>query len=142
MSLVRWDPVIDVVRLEETMRGLWDGALSWVDVSAAVFPVDVYETGGEVVVRAALPGVKKEDVQVQHERNTLIIRANRLADMPEGARVRMRELPNGEFTRAIELDVPVDADRITATYADGCLTVRLPKAEPFRTRVIEIRQEP
>jgi HSP20 family protein len=71
----------------------------------------------------------------------LVIRANRLADAPEGATPLLRELVNGEFTRAITFPLPVAREEVSASFADGRLSVRLPKAPEARPRLIEVQAE-
>jgi HSP20 family protein len=140
MSLVRWDPLLEMAEVGERVRALL-GAGFPAGGAAEPVPVDVYETTEEFVVHAALPAVKREDVQVEMGTDRLVIRANRLASAPEGATPLLRELPNGEFTRVIGFSVPVDRDGVSASLADGRLTVRVPKAAAARPRMVEIKPE-
>lgn len=93
--------------------------------------VDLYETDGELVAKVELPGVKKEDVEVEHEDGQLVIRGktHREEEVNE-AGVYRRERYHGEFQRVVPLPVEIDEEHITATFEDGVLEVRAPKTEP------------
>ncbi len=93
--------------------------------------VDLYETDGELVAKVELPGVKKEDVEVEHEDQHLVIRGKTHTDeevKEEG--LYRRERYHGEFQRVVHLPVEIDEENIKATFEDGVLEVRAPKREP------------
>lgn len=93
-------------------------------------PVDVYETATDVVVKAEVPGVEKENIDVTIQENTLVIKGEvkSESEVNEEGYYR-RELRTGSFYRAIPLPVEVNADEMVAKYENGVLTVRAPKAE-------------
>lgn len=86
-------------------------------------------------VRAEIPGVKLEDIELTLTDKTLVLKGERHA--PEGKLIR-QERPVGVFHRVVNLGVPVDREGITATMVDGVLTVTLPKAEEVKPRTISI----
>lgn len=92
--------------------------------------VDVYETEDEVVVKAQLPGVKKEDVEVSIQENSLMIRAEttREEEVDEEGYFR-RELRYGTYARRLPLPAEVDDEQVSAKMADGVLEVRAKKTE-------------
>ncbi len=93
-------------------------------------PVDVYETDDEVIVKAQMPGVKREEVEVTLQENTLTLRAEskREDEVKEEGYFR-RELRYGTFARSIALPADVDEGQITAKMENGVLEVRAKKAE-------------
>ena len=135
MSLVRWDPLREVSELQRSINDLFEGRYG--DATAG-FPVDVYETPAEVVVRADLPGVQPDSIKVEHHDGSLYIRATRGAEVPEGATWMMHQTAEGEMCRAFTLGVPVDVNAVRANYEAGILEVRLPKAEHARPRRIPV----
>jgi len=91
--------------------------------------VDVYQTDDEVVVKAQLPGVKKEDVEVSIQENTLTIRAEtRREEEIEDEGYFRRELRYGTFARRLPLPAAVDEQQVSAKMADGVLEVRAAKS--------------
>jgi HSP20 family protein len=107
----------------------------------AAFPaIDIAEDEKQTVVTAELPGVKKEDLKIAFEKSVLTISGKRKAfELPENARMVMNEIGSREFSRSVEFDHDVDADKISAEMKDGLLHVVLPKAETSRARAIEVK---
>jgi HSP20 family protein len=104
--------------------------------------VDIYETPAEVVVQAELPGVKREDIQIELTDDRLTLRGKKeRSQEAENATYHLLERNYGEFERSFVLNVPVDIDKAEASYRDGVLTIRLPKVEPKRAKRIEVRVE-
>jgi HSP20 family protein len=106
---------------------------------------DTYETREAYVLETDLPGVRAEDVEISFERNTLTIRGSRqwpLQSAQENGqefRVHGAERIAGNFARAIRLPEYVDGERIEATFADGVLTVKVPKAQSALPRKIDVK---
>ena len=140
MSMVRWDPFLEMGDMGERVRALLGGGVP-AGIATAPVPVDVYETADAYVVHAALPGVRPEDVQVEMRSGELAIRATRVAEAPDGGKPILRELANGEFTRVIGFPTLIDRDGVTAGFTNGRLAIRVPKAETARPRVVEVRPE-
>jgi HSP20 family protein len=102
-------------------------------------PVDIYETTGGLVVKADLPGVEKENLDLQVENNLLTIRAKPTHTAAGEPVYREYELVN--FFRQFELNEKVDQSKISAELKHGVLTLKLPKAEEAKPRKIEVRVE-
>ncbi len=119
MSIVRFDPFADL---------LTDGR--WVP------PVDIFENGNqELVLKAELPDMKREDITVVFENNTLTIKGERkFADEVKQEQFHRVERAYGTFSRSFSLPSSVDASRIAAEYKNGVLTVKLPFREEARAR--------
>jgi len=103
--------------------------------------VDVTETGNEYHVRADLPGVKKEDLDISIQDGVLTINAEtrREETQEEQGRVIRQERRYGQFVRSMQLGDVVDVDNIKADYKDGVLDLVLPKAEQIRPRKIDVK---
>jgi HSP20 family protein len=101
--------------------------------------MDMYETSEDLVVVAELPGVKEADIHLSVTGDVLALRGERGSGESGADRAMYRnERWSGKFERAIALPIPVQADRIKATYRDGVLTVKLPKADEIKPREIRI----
>lgn len=102
--------------------------------------LDIVETGGGYEVRADLPGVKKEDLSVHVEDNTLIIEAESQdqSARKEGGKVLKRERCTGKYRRALRIGDAVDESAIRARYHDGVLTVTLPRASKAESQKIAV----
>jgi HSP20 family protein len=102
--------------------------------------VDIFDKGGEVVIHAELPGIKKEDIDVRVENNVLTIRGkkDRKEEVKEEGYYRAERV-YGSFSRSFSLPSTVEVSKIAAEYKDGILTLRLPKAEEAKPRQIEVK---
>jgi HSP20 family protein len=102
--------------------------------------VDIYDKGGEVVIHAELPGMKKEDIDIRVENNILTIRGKRerKEEVKEDGYFRS-ERAYGAFSRSFSLPNTVDVKKIGAEYKDGVLTLSLPKAEEAKPRQIDVK---
>ena len=106
---------------------------------SAYTPLDIEETGEEVVVVAEVPGVKKEDVKVSLEDGVLSIGGERKPHAPSvRARGLVREHRLGKFQRSVRLPYEVDAAAVSAELSDGLLRIVLPKAESAKPKEIVI----
>jgi len=105
-----------------------------------VFPLlNLTEDGDNYYLRAELPGVKNEDLEINATDNNISISGERkLTEENEGARFHRRERNSGKFSRAITLPGKIDNDKISANLANGMLTITVPKAESAKPRQIQI----
>jgi HSP20 family protein len=100
--------------------------------------VDVYTTNHDVVVQAILPGVKPEEVDITVEGSTLSISGDTSSMIPAREGLLLQEIRRGRFIRTLTLPAGLEADKATATFEDGILTLRIPKAEQVKPRQIKI----
>ncbi len=151
MAIVRWDPFRELTReLTRDFMDPWFGSwprlvrsLDWEfgwPTRGWVPPVDIYETkDGSLVVKAELPGLKREDIDVTVEDNILTIRGERRQEHEDrSGRVHRMERTYGEFSRSFTLPAEVDTEQIRAEYRDGTLTVTLPRRPEARPRQIPV----
>lgn len=107
---------------------------------AFVPAADAWESQDEVVVELALPGVNPDEVDITFEQDTLTVTGQLgLTTKPEGQHWILRERPRGTFQRRFSLQVPVDVERVEATYNNGILTLHLPKSEAVKPRKITVK---
>ena len=100
--------------------------------------VDVHETDKGYTLKFDLPGVKPEDVKIETESGTLVVKGERKAETLEGTNHRLERV-SGSFERAFRMRARIDADAITAAYKDGVLTIEVPKAAEAVKREIKIQ---
>ena len=136
MAFTRWDPLRDLLALHEQL-----GHLVGADAPGWTPPVDLYETNGEFVLTAGLPGLTRDQIEIHAEDARIAIRGARDS-------ATHREIPceqyhrvergHGRFSRAFTLPEPIDVDAITAELKDGILTVTMPKSTDRTTRRITV----
>jgi HSP20 family protein len=144
MAIERWDPFREAVSLNDAMNALLRE--SFIRPSGmpgqqgpGLLPLDISENENEFVVKASLPGVRPEDVQITVHGDTLTIQGETRADEEKkGERWHLRERRFGQFQRSLSLATPVDSDRAQASFEHGVLTLILPKSEQAKPRQIKI----
>jgi len=132
MAFTRWDPIRDLLAIQQRLDRFAPGPAGWVP------PVDLHETPEAYVITAELPGIAREDVDIQMQDGQLTlsgVRRDRGVTCEQYHRV---ERGHGSFRRTFQLPVPVDADHIVADLHDGVLTVTCPKAADAAARRIQI----
>ena len=119
-------------QLNELTRGL-NSARQWTP------SVDIYEDANNVLVKAEVPGLKKEEIEVSLEDDVLSLSGVRKSatNLPEAKAHRLERFA-GRFQRTINLPAPVKSDQVSANYQDGILTVTLPKAEAAKPKQIKV----
>jgi HSP20 family protein len=102
--------------------------------------LDVYEDSDNLIVRAEIPGMKKEDIEISFQGGVLTISGERRTEKKvEDSQLAREERFFGRFTRSVSLQKQVNPANVKATYKDGILTVTLPKAEEAKPRQIEVQ---
>lgn len=143
MAITRFDPFRDLAVLQDRMNRLFGDAYGSREegvLSAWVPPVDIYENEKkELVLKAELPDVRKEDVSVTVENSTLTLSGERKFDSEVKKEHYHRiERAYGSFSRSFSLPATVDSTRIAAEFKNGVLTIRLPFREEAKPRAINI----
>lgn len=132
--MLRFDPFRDFDRLTEQFLGAQSGSAR----APRFMPMDLYRSGDHYVLHADLPGVDPGSVDVGVENNTLTIKAERSERTEDGVQWISSERFTGTYMRQLALGDGIDADRISATYVNGVLTVTLPVAEKAKPRRVSI----
>jgi HSP20 family protein len=147
MALVRWDPAREVDVLQGDMNRLFDaffqGRGSSRGASSAmqrwIPPMDLTEADGEYVLRADLPGLSKEEVEIEVKDDVLTISGERKSEHHDNGEGFYRvERSFGRFSRSLDLPAGVDAASVTAEFENGVLEVRIPKPEEHQPTKVQI----
>lgn len=146
MAIRRWDPWRDLVAMQNELNRMFERTFSEpqgaTKITAWAPAVDMFERDGEIVVRAELPGVKPEDVDVTILEDSLRIHGERKQkeEVKEENFYRM-EQRYGSFERVMQLPAKVRADDVKAKFAEGILEITMPKAEEEKPKQIKINVE-
>lgn len=147
MALVRWDPVRELDTLQGEMNRLFDTFFGYRPVSANgngaarrwIPAMDVTETDDELVLKADLPGLDRDDVAVEIKDGVLTISGERKAEHREDSDGYFRvERAFGAFSRSVQLPEGVDADAVKARFDKGVLQVSVPKPQERKPHRVEI----
>lgn len=142
-NLTRWKPMHEMMSLRDAMDRLFDDAftrpISMSGVSGMP-AIDMYQTNDDVVVKATLPGLKAEDVDITVTGETLTLRGEfKHEDEQKDTSYHIREQRYGSFERGILLPTDVKADKAKADFEDGILTITMPIAEEVKPKSINIK---
>ena|ERR671910_2829945 len=144
MAIVRWDPLRDLDSFQSDMNRLFDrffdGRPANGDRGRRWIPaMDLVETDENLVVRADLPGLSEDDVEIEIKDNVLTVSGERKAEHEEkGEGFHRVERSFGRFARSLSLPRGVDADKVQAGFSDGVLQVRVPKPEETKPTRVQI----
>ncbi len=142
-DLWSWSGFDHLTNLRNEINSLFESSFSngnSSDVFSTWAPaLDVYEDNDNVIVRAELPGMKKEDISISLNEDVLTLSGERRHEKKyEGSQTSREERFFGRFSRSVSLQKKVDANQVKASYKDGILTVTLPKAEEAKPRQITV----
>lgn len=143
MSISRWEPFKELMTLRQAMDRLFEDSVvrptrRTAGSGQATLPVDLYETPEAIVVRASLPGLKPEEVDITMEGDNLTIRGETKAPTEEGTYL-LQEQRYGSFSRTVELGTAIQPEKAVASFKHGVLTITIPKAEAAKPRVIKVK---
>ena len=150
MALVRWRPFRDLVSIQDEVNRLYNDFFGRVpsrfegDWNASEWSpiVDISETKDDIVIKAEVPGLKKEDIKISLQDNILSLKGEKKQEKEEkeekDTNYYRMERCYGSFTRSFNLPTTVQADKIKASYKDGILNITLPKAEEVKPKSIPI----
>jgi len=142
--LTRWDPFREMFTLQKSMDRLFDRALrdesTWSAPVVWDLALDVAETKGEFIVKASIPGINPDDLEVTFTDNLLTIKGETKEEKEvKEEQYHLRERRYGAFSRSITLPNKVRSDSIEASYEAGVLTLKLPKIEEVKPKKIAIQ---
>jgi HSP20 family protein len=145
MGLTQWEPTRNFVQLQDRINKVFTDAFSrgeegLMNRGTWIPPVDIYQNGKELILKAELPDMKREDIDITIEEHTLTIKGEKKLDTDvKDENVRRIERLYGSFTRSFTLPPTVDASNVSAEYKDGVLTLRLPIREEAKPRQIHVK---
>jgi HSP20 family protein len=139
-------PLRDFMSLRDAMDRMfedrWVSPGSWLTWSSAgtnYLPLDIYESADDIVVRAVVPGVSADGIDIQFQGGVLTLRArSEEPAIPEGATWLVHEMAPGEFIRQVTLPRAVDADKAETSFENGVLTLTLPKTADAKPKQIKV----
>jgi len=144
-NLTRWEPAREMMTLREAMDRLFDDAFTrplsvrdgWSMASPAI---NMYQTDNEVVVKASIPGIKAEEVQINITGDVLTLKGEVKQEEERKDRAwHIREQRFGSFERSIVLPTDVKSAQAEAVFENGILTITLPKADEVKPKTINIK---
>jgi len=144
-NLIRWEPAREMMTLREAMDHLFDDAFTrpltlrdgWTGSMPAI---DMYQTDNEIVVKAALPGIKADEVQINISGEVLTVKGETKRTEEKNDKAwHIRAQRWGAFERSVGLPTAVVADKAKAEFENGVLTITLPKSEEVKPKIINIK---
>lgn len=140
MSMTYGDPFDVLVGLQRALESR--RASDWLrDATTSMGPyppINVFQQGDDFVAIIELPGVSKNDLEIQAQEDTIRVAGKKSISYDEGVSVHRRERISGEFDRTLTLPVEIDPDGIKAEYRDGVLALFIPTADSAKPRTIKI----
>jgi len=145
MAIVRWDPFRELNAVQERMNRLFSDAYRSADDDVMrrglwAPPVDIYDSGKhELVIKAELPDMKRDDIEITVENNTLTLRGEKKMDSEiKEEHCHRIERTYGAFSRTFSLQTTVDTTKVSADYRNGVLTIKLPIREEAKPKQIQV----
>ena len=134
-------PISIIDEIDELAREFWGSWRPSFYRSTLLPHTDVYEEKGELVMQTELPGVKEDDLEVMLEGDILTVKAEKKKEVAENASHHARERYYGKYVRSMSLPYNVDGEKVSATFKDGVLELRIPKAEEAKAKRIEVKAQ-
>jgi len=147
-SLIRWEPFSDLISLRDAMDRLFED--SFVRPGSRLVPtqglgslaVDMIETEDDVVLKASIPGVKPEDIDISVTGDTLTIKGEtKLEEETREKNFIRQERRYGSFSRSVGLPAGLDPDKAEAVFENGVLTLHIPKKEEVKPKSIRVKKK-
>jgi len=142
-KISRWDPLRDMITMRQAVDRMLDESFTRGSESrgtgAWLLPMDAFITDDAIVIRADVPGLKAEELEITLEGDTLAIRGEIKRDEADNRKYVLLERPTGRFERTLSINTPIDHDKVDASFRDGVLTLVLPKAEAVKPRQISVK---
>lgn len=142
-NLIRWDPIREMMGMQNQMDQVFEDFFSRSPVSYdgyGVVNLDMIQTADEVIVKASVPGIKPDDLNIAVTGDTLTIRGEvKSEEEKKDANYHMREIKYGSFARSVLLPCAVVADKAQAEFENGMLRLVLPKAEEVKPKTITVK---
>jgi HSP20 family protein len=146
MAIVRWDPFRELSAVQERVNRLLGDVYRSADEDvmrrgAWAPPVDIYDSGNhELIIKAELPDMSKDEIEIIVENNSLTLRGEKKMDSTiKDERCHRIERTYGAFSRSFSLPPTVDSTKVTADYKNGVLTITLPLREEAKPKQIQVQ---
>jgi HSP20 family protein len=132
VAFARWDPIRDLLALQQRLDRFAPGSEGWAP------PVDLHETEDRYVITAEIPGLARDDVQIEAHDGRLTLSGTRRERSTRCEQYHRVERGHGTFSRSFQVPQAIDVEGITADLKDGVLTVVVPKAQDGTPRRIRV----
>lgn len=141
-----FSPLRDFMSLRDGMDRLFEDRwvspgswLTWSPTGANFLPLDIHETADDIVLRAVVPGVAPDGIDIQFQGGVLTIRAkSEEPELPEGASWLVHEVAAGEYIRQVTLPRAIDAEKARTTFENGILILTLPRSPEAKPKQIKV----
>ena len=145
MAIIRWAPFQELATMEDRMNRLFNDVYTRQNADvmtrgAWAPPVDIYENGShELILKAELPAMTRDDIDITLENNTLTLRGEKKFEQDvKDEQYHHVERTYGSFSRSFALPTTVDVNKVSAEYKDGVLTIKLPFREEAKPKQIKV----
>lgn len=144
-SLIRWNPMRELVQMQNEFERMFDESVNRsftnsLNLGQTVMPIDIVENDDQFVVKADLPSIDPDDLDITVADDVLTISGEwHDEELNDNEQYQLRERRYGRFSRSINLSVPVEVDQIDASYENGTLTLHVPKSERVRPKKISVK---
>ena len=141
--IIRWDPMREMVSMRDAVDSLFDDFFNRSPITREGYggiDVDMFQTDEEVIVKASIPGVKPEDINISVTNDVLTIRGEMKEEKEiEESKYQIRERRIGSFSRSMALPSQVKSEKAQAEFENGVLTLTLPKSEEVKPKMITVK---
>ncbi|EFH85587.1 Hsp20/alpha crystallin family protein [Ktedonobacter racemifer] len=140
-NITRYKPFNEFVSLREAMDRLFEDSVITPRATTSfnrVQPVNLYETAEDFTLQVPMPGANPENVEINVQQDVVSLKWQTEVEIPENATVRYHGIQKRAYQQSFTVPSPINSERAEATYKDGILTLRLPKAEHARARTIKV----
>ncbi|MBN2306118.1 MAG: Hsp20/alpha crystallin family protein [Anaerolineae bacterium] len=141
--ITRFDPVRDMITMKQAVDRMLDETFARGSESrgtgAWLLPMDAYITNEAIVIRADVPGLNADQLDITLEGDQLTIRGEIQREQAEDRKYVLLERPTGKFERTLNINTPIDHNKVEASFKDGVLTLMLPKSEAVKPRQITVK---
>ena len=143
VRVTRWDPLRDMITMRQAVDRMLDDTFARGSetrgTGAWLLPMDAYITEEAIVIRADVPGIQPEELEITLEGDTLAIRGEIRREEDSQRKYVLLERPIGKFERTLNINTPIDHEQVEASFKDGVLTLTLPKADAVKPRQITVK---
>lgn len=138
-TIINMDPATELRRMSEVFDRLWGWNQPAERTTSLTLPLDIYEQNGMFTIKAAVPGVRPDEVDISIEDNVLTIRGEHKHEQEtEDTKVYRREYSYGSFTRSVRLPEDLQVDQVSAEFRDGFVYVTMPKVEAPKPKTLKV----
>ena len=140
-NMTRYNRFNEAISLRDAMDRLFEDSFiprAFNTIASRGVTANLYETPEDFILQVPMPGVNSEAVEITAQQDTLVLKWETKVTVPEGATVHWNGYQSGQFQQSFTLPAAINPERAEASYADGILTLNLPKAEHVKARTVKV----